>query len=242
MTKNISEEELLLRKRARRRLLGAIALVLVAVIILPMVFDQPKQIQQQEIDVNVADAEEALAVDTISPIESLPEVESNEMIGLTEHVPNKSNKFNGEQPFVESLDIVQAENGNAVGVEGKSTVMAAEIHKSIPVPGIKPNVPSAVTDETIQVETVVVESSEKAGDVGQERFIIQLGAFSDHMKAKQQQKNLVSNGINAYTEMRKIDNKEITRVRIGPFETKLAAEQKLSELMKLGLNGVITTQ
>ncbi|NNM83422.1 MAG: SPOR domain-containing protein [Burkholderiales bacterium] len=35
----VSEEEILLRKRARRRLVGAIALVIVSAIVLPMVFD-----------------------------------------------------------------------------------------------------------------------------------------------------------------------------------------------------------
>ncbi len=40
----VSQEEVQLRKRARRRLVGAIALVLVAVVILPMVLDgEPRQ-------------------------------------------------------------------------------------------------------------------------------------------------------------------------------------------------------
>ena len=35
----VSEEEILLRKRARRRLVGAVALVILSAIVLPMVFD-----------------------------------------------------------------------------------------------------------------------------------------------------------------------------------------------------------
>ncbi len=246
MTKNISEEELLLRKRARRRLLGAIALVLVAVIVLPMVFDQPKPVHQQaEIDVNVAGVDETLAGDAVSSIETLPEVETSEMSGLTEHVPDKLDALNGEQSFIESLDVVQDETDEVVGIESTPIAVPTVGQNNILIPGIKPNpVPVNVAErEAVQNNTVaVVEPSEKIKNAAKEGFIIQLGAFSDHMKAKQQQQNLVSNGINAYTEIRMIDNNEITRVRIGPFATKSAAEQELSKLMKLGLNGVVTIQ
>lgn len=47
MAKTISEEELQLRKRARRRLIGAIALVTMVVVFLPMVLDhEPKPVSQ----------------------------------------------------------------------------------------------------------------------------------------------------------------------------------------------------
>lgn len=47
MAKSISEEELQLRKRARRRLIGAIALVTVVAVFLPMALDhEPKPVNQ----------------------------------------------------------------------------------------------------------------------------------------------------------------------------------------------------
>ena len=51
MAKSISDEEIQLRKRARRRLVGAIALVTVMAVLLPMVLDhEPKPVSQ---DVNI---------------------------------------------------------------------------------------------------------------------------------------------------------------------------------------------
>jgi DedD protein len=70
-------------------------------------------------------------------------------------------------------------------------------------------------------------------------FIVQLGAFSDPAKAKQQQANLLSNGFKAYTETLKVDQNEVTRVRIGPFMTRSAAETELKKLKKIGLDGVV---
>lgn len=47
MAKSISEEELQLRKRARRRLIGAIALVTIVAVFLPMALDhEPKPVNQ----------------------------------------------------------------------------------------------------------------------------------------------------------------------------------------------------
>ena len=49
----------------------------------------------------------------------------------------------------------------------------------------------------------------------------------------------MSNGFKAYTETLKIDNNEVTRVRIGPFMTRSAAENELKKLKKIGLDGVV---
>jgi DedD protein len=49
----VSQEEVQLRKRARRRLVGAIALVLVAVVILPMVLDGEPRQRPETIDIDI---------------------------------------------------------------------------------------------------------------------------------------------------------------------------------------------
>ena len=38
------------------------------------------------------------------------------------------------------------------------------------------------------------------------------------------------------------NNKEITRVRIGPFSTREAAEEERKKLRKLGLDGVVMSK
>ena len=60
-------------------------------------------------------------------------------------------------------------------------------------------------------------------------FVVQLGAFSDQLKAKQQQANLVSNGFKAYTETLKIDNNEEMAARVQAYfnEHEKAAQLKL---------------
>ena len=53
MAKAISSEELQLRKRARRRLVGAIALVVIVVVFVPMILDNEPQPVSQDISINL---------------------------------------------------------------------------------------------------------------------------------------------------------------------------------------------
>ena len=53
MAKAISDEELQLKKRARRRLVGAIALVLLVVVFLPMVLDSEPKPLNQDISITI---------------------------------------------------------------------------------------------------------------------------------------------------------------------------------------------
>lgn len=57
MVKNVSEEEILLRKRARRRLIGAITFVILSVVFLPMILDDAPQQEEQQIDIQIPSEE-----------------------------------------------------------------------------------------------------------------------------------------------------------------------------------------
>ncbi|MGD2138880.1 MAG: SPOR domain-containing protein [Burkholderiales bacterium] len=56
MAKAVSNEELQLRKRARRRLVGAVALVVVVVVFLPMVLDNEPKPLSEDIAINIPSA------------------------------------------------------------------------------------------------------------------------------------------------------------------------------------------
>jgi len=212
MTKNISEEELLLRKRARRRLVGAIALVISSVIVLPIIFDEPKpENDKYEIAINLPKPSKNNRNDSVFlPKEELMGRETFDKVDSSPELLDKS-KIN--QQNIEEITETLIEQ------------------KRIPIPGIKPKI------DRYPIETKNTNAANIA-DVTK-GFVVQLGAFSDQLKAKQQHANLASNGFKAYTETIKIDNNEVTRVRVGPFMTRSAAENELKKLKKLGLDGVV---
>lgn len=203
MAKAISEEEIQLRKRARRRLVGAITLVIAAVVILPMVLDSKPEKRSQEIDIRIPSEDTAEEFTPgIAPRMEAPAPEKTAAGAQRDAqkesgAPVKSDQFPPNEPV---------EKPAAAGTS----------------PGAKP------------------ESGVAKATAATDMFVVQLGAFSDPVKARQQQQSLASKGTKVYTETLKTDKGEITRVRAGPFSTREEAEVAREKLKKLGLDGVVT--
>lgn len=217
MAKTVSEEEIQLRKRARRRLVGAITLVIAAVVILPMVLDSKPEQRSHEIEIRIPSED--------SPGELAPET----------------------APTTEA-PVTAAPGNSATGIQQEDQI-ASRPSPAKPVQSLKESVEKqdAVTEgrsSEPKVESALAKTAVAANDAN--LFVVQLGAFSDPVKAKQQLQSLVSKDIkaqtdaNAYTETVKAGKGEITRVRVGSFRTREEAESTREKLKKLGFKGVVT--
>lgn len=208
MARVASEQDLLLRKRARRRLVGSIVLVIMAIVILPMVLDRvPKQ--------------EGKKIEVIIPSENLPG-EFSPNVALEASVPT----------------IVDSASKGAIPKAQQTT----ETKSNLPVKPTQIKKKQAGKIVGSKGGSEYNHEAERSATTP-EVFVVQLGAFSDSAKAKDQQSRLASNGINkSYTETIKNDNTEVTRVRIGPFSTREAAEEGRKKLKRLGLDGVVMSK
>ena len=216
-----NEQDLLLRKRARRRLVGSVVLVIIAIIVFPIILERAPKQEGKEIEIIIPSEnlpDESSSV--VAPEDSVPDAEPasiNATIGSgTESNTSKEVITEAEQITEKKSDLLikpvqkkKEQAGRAVGSKGDSE----NNHK------------------------------DKKPIVTIKKFVVQLGAFSDSTKAKRQQRNLTSNGIKkAYTETIKNKNTEVTRVRIGPFSNHEAAEKEQKKLKKLGINGVVMSK
>lgn len=84
MAKQQTEDELNLRRKARRRLIGAIALTLAVVVILPMVLDSEPKSTGNNIDLSIPDPDKAGA---FVPGVAVPEVKPSPASPAAETVP-----------------------------------------------------------------------------------------------------------------------------------------------------------
>jgi DedD protein len=73
MARPTGDEELQLRKRARRRLIGAIVLVMVVVLVLPMVLDTEPRPSSQDIDIRIPSPDAGTFKSKIVPIAPGPD-------------------------------------------------------------------------------------------------------------------------------------------------------------------------
>ena len=201
MAKAISDEELRLKKRARRRLVGAVALVLLIVVFLPMILDsEPKPLNQD------------IAI-TIPPIPKPESIQQNPVPAIS------------SAPAPPSPPRVAGMPAPAPAVQPDP---APDLSTSEPVkPEAKP-----VPKPALKYEIKPAPAGHAAGE---ESFVVQLGAFSNAANAKALQKKLQDNKFKAYTELVKNAGGDRTRVRVGPYPTREAAEKARDRLKAMKL-------
>ncbi len=208
--------ELQLKKRARRRLVGAIALVLLMVIVLPMVLrdrssDQPKQ----EVTITIPN----------EVINSA--VSSQKVITAPSHTVEQASS----KPAVDDV---------AVNNETKQTVIVDADSNQAAKPATK------LLDEKIedkkQAATVKATEPESPAISNNMKFYVQIGVFSDAENVKKLQAKLSELGYKSQTEKISTDKGEKIRLRTSTFKEHNEAAIALENIKSSGMAGMVVSQ
>ena len=218
-----------MRRRARRRLVGAIALVVFAVIVLPIVFDkEPKPISQ----------------DIVIQIPSQNSGKFN-----TKVVPATPDAAKGN---------VDAETA-ALSPPVNSVPVAVPVPVPVPADAPKEVTPAAKVQEPAKTEAAGKSADKKAPVTAKdgaaaerqqadaealraqmalqgESYVVPLGAFLNQANVRTLQAKVTVAGFKSYSEIQKVAKGEQIRVRAGPFPSREAAERAREQLQAAGLN------
>lgn len=221
MATQITEDEDKLRRRARRRLIGAVALTLIVVIALPMILDSEPKPVGQNIELTIPNKDKVgefvpkmdlLAVSAPTPTTPNP-VQVAAPPAVVAAVPVLAPVATpGPIPVADS----QPASAPTVATAPITVTTQAEQKNS---PEVKPEAKPA-TKPTSKTHAVP-----KAG------FVVQIGAFSKTETAENWRKKLSKRGFKVYTEQ--VNDK--VRVRVGPYPTHEAAEKARRKLEAAGL-------
>ena len=199
-----------LKKRARRRLVGAAALALFAVIVLPMIMDPEPKPVGEEIQVTIPGQDGSNFA--ARRLEATPPV---------------------------AVSPTTAPTPSAV-VEPVAAPPAPPAPQA--PPKTEPVAPPAVDQNAEQkrVEAILAgklsDGAKREPGVG--GFVVQVGAYSKAGSATEVMNMVRAKGFEVFT--RKIGS--TTRVRVGPFETRDAAERAAKKLAAQGYKGVVMPQ
>jgi DedD protein len=222
-TEKLSEQEIQLRKRARRRLVGAIALVLLMVTVLPMVLDDREaQTPQPEIAVNIPSQDGNDFASRIVPVE--PGAESAPQ-------PNQSPDTPVESPLPQP--------------EPAPTPIPTPA--PVPEPKAEPAPqPEAPVVPEPRAEAPVAAPAKPAAPVKQamtnDGFTVQIGVFSDAANVKQLQSKLEASGFKSYTEKLGMPGGTKFRLRVGSYATRAEAEKARDKLKAAGTTGIVVAK
>ena len=215
--------QLELKKRARRRLVGAAALALLAAVVLPMVMDHDPRQPVQDVQVRIPGQDGSGIASRILPNKAVP----------TPLPPSPPDSAPESRP--------EAAADAKPLVEPKPVAEIPRDDKPAPKPAEKPVV-KPVEKPAEKAVSKADEARARAALAGQEvgdSWLVLIGAYKDDANVKQLTAKLKQAGVPVYTEHFDSPQGPRTRVRAGPFKTRQAAEQALTKMKKVGINGPI---
>ena len=202
-----SEEALQLKRRARRRLVGAIALVTFVVIILPLILDKEPGTAGPSLEVQIPRQESSgFATGVMPPAQQMPAA------------PAAGKK--AEIPPV-----------NAVPPPAKTETSPAKTETS---PAKSEREPAAKAAKVQALSAEKAEQGRTPTALGDQTWAVTLDAFSNEKNVRQLQSRLSAVGVKSYTEPVTTSKGELTRVRAGPFASKEVAEKARAKLEAMG--------
>jgi DedD protein len=214
------------KQRARRRLVGAIALVAAAVIILPMVLDShPKPVTDDiSIDIPTRPAPPLpKSSQTDTPADVPPDSQAGTVAGAS--APDSAVAgLAGPAPSTSNATVTTPAKPQAKAEPKPSALSAA----------IAQNTKSATTSAAASATPKPNTPTSPAGS----RFVIQIGNFDEDSAAQGWVSKLKAAGVPAYTEHRKqADGTVRTLLRAGPFPDRASASAALQKVRQAGLGG-----
>jgi DedD protein len=208
-----NDEALELRRRARRRLIGAIAVVLALVLIPPWVMDlEPKP------------------------------VVTNLTVEIPKQQPGGP-KLPAAPTGAPTPAPAKAPDAAARAAANQETPRPPDVKPESGLPGERPNAAAPAPKAATMARAAPSDAGQKEAEakraeaiLNAETFVVPLGAFASRDNVKQLEARLSKAGVKYFTETVSTPGGEQTRVRAGPFPTKDAAEGARERLKTLGLS------
>jgi DedD protein len=230
------------RTRARRRLIGAVVLVIIGVIGFPILFEtEPRPIPVDiPIDIPRKDMVPPLAM----PPPAKPAVETPE-----DASPRNSSAVDaGDDARPPANRPPPAANTTPQPGESRSTSAPARERKTEPVavkPAAAPEKPAApaATGEGQRARALLEGQSGQRDTAAKEggRFVVQVGAFADSGAAREVRQKVEKLGLKTYTQVAHTSSGNRTRVRVGPFSSREEADRAQAKIKATGTPAVVLT-
>lgn len=228
-----TDDQLHLKKRARRRLVGAVAFVVLVAVVLPMIMDQEPKPVAQDVEIRIPGQDEKPFAPkfAVAPVEKAP-AEAPE--------PEEPDAA-AEKPAQESPE-KPAEPASRL--EPNAKLIDKPLEKAPLKPtgkdekaATKPHPEGEAKRAAAILAGQAEESRAKAGE-----HVVLIGAFANESNVKTLRNKLSELGIKVYTEPLESPQGRKTRVRAGPFPSRDAAEKALDKMRRIGISGVVAAK
>ncbi|MCU0897035.1 MAG: SPOR domain-containing protein [Burkholderiales bacterium] len=213
----MSEEAIDFKRRARRRLIGAIALVLALVIVPPWVMEREPKPTVSNLSVEIPSQEARRPPAAKPPAAAKPATEAAQ-----------------PKPDEKASDRTAADAKPAGVIDPAAKALRDTGPKK---PAEKPVEKAAEKPAPVASDKAAEppKEAERAAAALAGGYAVTVGTFASQDNVKQLQAKLTAEGLKSYTEPVTVAGAQQTRVRAGPFPTREAADKAREKLTAMGL-------
>lgn len=237
------------KKRARRRLVGAIALALAVAVGLPMILDSEPKPLAGDIDIRIPSKDKAPPQPMPRPVAAAESLDKREQIVEEPPVTAVAPVAADTAPKPREVAEVKLPAPKPVvkpEVKPAEKVAQKPVEKPVEKPAAKP--PVKVEEKPAVAKTpppneaaralsiLEGKAPEKADTDDGQKQVVQVAALATQEKVTELQDKLREAGLRSYTQKVSTQSGERIRVLVGPY-TKEEAEKVRAKLSKIGLSG-----
>ena len=227
-----------LKRRARRRLVGAIVLALAAAVILPLLLESDPKPLGDDVSIRIPPIDNSKFITPLSPAKGAD----------GKAVPDRAGTSTSPPSAAAAPDAaVEPKPVGALNASGKPVETAQRPATDV-APSSAPTATSIIIAKSEPLKPAAPAAKSESGGTRPDvvspagGFVVQLAAFADAKAAPALASKLKSAGFPAYTETLKTDQGTMRRVRVGPYATREVADAEVARLSAAGYRGVVTTK
>jgi len=244
-----------LRRRARRRLVGAVVLALGVAVVVPMLLETEQKPLGDDVSVKIPPVDSgkfvnrlndgAAAVNAPTADVAPPAVDATKTAApaaTSESAASRTRKYDTRVPDVPGANVQAA--GDAKGPPASVTPSSPAVVSSESSAPAQPEPKAAAPEIAKSADGATHKGSDdakapRAAAPPREGYAVQLAAFVDDREANSLARSLKKSGYTAYTEPLKTSKGTLWRVRVGPYSSREAAVAALDKLKTEGQRGIV---
>ncbi|WP_421842717.1 SPOR domain-containing protein [Marinobacter algicola] len=217
----------------KQRIIGALVLVSLAVIFVPMMFDEPHS-ERESTTIKIPEEPPFPEVDAPEPeLSDAPayRLEESDASGEPDQAPQLSN----DQPTTDA---------DMAGTEPQTVTNAVEESQNPPepTPASEPSSSANAGSDSVSDNPATEADSAEYTRSLEGAWVVQLGSFGSGDNARRLRDKVRDKGYNSHLQQVTRGDTELTRVFSGPFAEKAEAERAKQALDKaFGLNSLVTS-
>lgn len=244
-----------LRRRARRRLVGAVVLALAAAVVLPLLLESEPRPLGDDVSIQIPPIDSGKFINPLSSGQGPdPKVKSSANGGSAGEISSRPTSGQAQPMAIPAAKQGALESETATPVTPaapKPAMVAAAPAQESPatpaqaLPDSKPAAAAAEAPAKAEKDTAAQAAAVPAATAKTDSaktgagYVVQIGAFSDSYGARALAAKLQRGGFPGYAETVTTDKGTLHRVRVGPYPSRDAADAALVKLKAAGFSGMV---